>query len=149
MNLPRYLTCIKGESGISCTGKQLSAILDLIYQDNKNIIWYGADITTNSVFPTYLNSSIPNRIGDIKDLKLLIQNVEQFLSGVFLGFIRDQNIVMNQIFFTEDKRFRDISEAYFEIRAFDTSYFEIYSNDNKILQHIAKHFSTIIICSSP
>lgn len=44
---------------------------------------------------------------------------------------------------TEDKPFRSIAcdGVFLEIRAFDTSYFEIYSEDKEIIEKISRHFN--------
>jgi hypothetical protein len=110
-------------------------------------IWYGADIEISGKLPFKLGLDgwIPKKIGDISNLIKLSQNVDQFLSGVFFALPKDIGKLWNREFSTEDEPFRDIEDAILEIRAFDTTYFEIYSSNLEIIESLARYFSLEII----
>lgn len=141
MNKPEFLVMIRGER-VSCLGEQLLLILKILDPYSKNLIWYAADVEINEEKPFRLNlhEFQPKRIGSIKDLENLSKNVDQFLSGVFFGLPNDLGKIWNREFSTEDEPFRDMFEATVEIRAFDTSFFEVFSNEFKMMKDLAKFF---------
>ena len=51
---------------------------------------------------------------------------------------------MDEGFETDDESFRDIGDAIFEIRAFDTTLFEIYATDYDLISKIAEKFQVKI-----
>lgn len=143
MNKLKFLIRITDEK-IPCSGKQLLLILKVIQGMYKNFVWYAADVEINGIrpFKLCLESNIPRRIGFTKDLIQITQNVDQFLSGVFFALSESETSkeILNYEFFTEDEPFRQSYEANLEIRAFDTSYFEIYTNDINIIGELSKNF---------
>lgn len=89
-----------------------------------------------------MNSFSLKKIGAISNLQKIAQEMDQFLSGVFLA-IRKDTLVKNKILLgTEDSEFRqlEIDGVIIEIRAFDTAYFEIYSDDYTLIKSISDHY---------
>ena len=78
------------------------------------------------------------KIGDSHSLINICENIDQFLSGVFIAVKeKNQNFKCQDLYIgTEDEQFRSLNfdGILIEIRAFDTSYFELYSDD-PILKH--------------
>lgn len=145
MNKPKFLIRIKGKES-ACLSEQLLLILKIINNASKDYIWYACDVEISGEIPFKLGLEgwIPKRIGHTTDLVKIVQNVEQFLSGVFFALPLDFGEFWDHEFSTEDKPFRDMEEAFLEIRAFDTSYFEVYANDSMIIKELAKYFSVEI-----
>lgn len=146
MNKPQFSVDIRGQEKFYCLGFQLLKILNVIGPFCKTFFWYGVDVEVNGEFPfkNNLQGWIPKKIGYIEDLELLAKNTDQFLSGVFFALPVDVGPIWEREFSTEDLPFRDMEEAVLEIRAFDTSYYEIYSNDIKIMKVLSENFSVEI-----
>lgn len=146
MNKSTYLVCVKG----ICLGSQLVTILSAVQKWYDKCLWYGSDIELiplNPDFKAFVELQI-HRVGTTQDLMRLASAVEQFLSGVFVAFPDDLNAKDIELA-TEDERFREISNAVVEIRAFDTSYFEVYSKDRQLIFYLADLFSSKVIAQSP
>jgi len=145
MNTPNFLVRIKGKK-ISCLGSQFLEILETINIKKELFVWYGSDVEVNGDHPFKfgLQGSIPKKVGTTENMITLAENTDQFLSGVFFALPMDQEKILDREFFTEDDPFRDIGDAVLEIRAFDTSYFEVYSNDFEIIKKLANHFCSKI-----
>jgi hypothetical protein len=148
VSMPRYCIRLKGidisENEISCTGKQFLTILEILSKNLNGCVWYGADIEVipfNSNWGLY-RDRLPKLIGKLDQLINYSQNVEQFYSGVFLCVCADKDIYeWGGEFDTEDESYRGIGAAAVEIRAFDTTYFEIYSSDLSLITEVSNHFS--------
>lgn len=143
MSKPHYLIKIKGNNAPPCLGEQLINILKEIQPFTKNLIWYACDIDSTRLSPIKnFQSFIPRKVGsgNINDMVNLCKNVEQFLSGVFLGLSIDRGNQLNNKYTSEDDEFRDLGEALLEIRAFDTTYYEIYTNNFIIIEALAPAF---------
>lgn len=145
MNKPKFLIRVEGKKS-ACLGEQLLLILKIINNATRDFIWYACDVEISGEIPFKLGLEgwIPKRIGHTTDLVKIVHDVEQFLSGVFFALPSDFGEFWNQEFSTEDKPFRDLEEAFLEIRAFDTSYFEVYANDAMIIKELANYFSVEI-----
>jgi hypothetical protein len=135
---------IDGDS-VSCTGAQLIEILRVL-QDNRNDYkWLAGDTTANS---NVLNETMPSKpilIDSTQNLISILTNVDQFLSGVFLAIPSSvSSVSINRIFDTEDDPTLDLEDGILEIRAFDTTYFEIYSSQLDILQRLSEYFHVAI-----
>ena len=130
------------DKDVACLGSQLVRILDTINPFIENVTWYASDIDANiePAFFSNFKGALPKKIGNTSDLVKLCRNVPQFLSGVFLAFLKDQGEYLSNKYSTEDKEFRDIGDAILEIRAFDTSYYKIYANNFSVIEKIANEF---------
>lgn len=142
MNRPQHVVQISHKS-FNCLGEQLLQILNLVQPFVNLCTWYGVDVEINGDFPFKwdLQGWIPKRIGNIDNLMSLAKKTDQFLCGVFFAVPNDLGAIWNREFSTEDPPFRDMEEAILEIRAFDTSYFEVYSNDINVMKLLSNKFS--------
>jgi hypothetical protein len=130
---------------VSCTGSQLIRILEVIRSFLKDSDWYIADISANNSlsysFP-FSNSDLPLRVGDIDDLIQFTTQVDQFFSGIFLCVPSSiPNPTWSRSFDTEDEPTEDLEDALIEIRAFDTTYFEIYTSNSSWIEILLNSFS--------
>ncbi len=149
-----YLTSllkINFNSDIVCSGTQLVEIVEFLESFLPSIVWYGADISIISNTDIFfvddrLSDLIPIKIGDSGELKKQSSKVSQFLSGVFIArkneILWPENIQIG----TENLTFRslEINDIILEIRAFDTTYFEIYSDDYELIKKISTHYRSEI-----
>lgn len=121
-----------------CLGSQLKSIIEKLSELIEPHIWFCADVDALSPMPEKLgiDSFGLKKIGDDSSLINLCENINQFLSGAFIAVReKNQNLKCSDLCVgTEDKRFRllDLEGVLIEIRAFDTSYFELYS-ENEVL----------------
>ncbi|NET47730.1 MAG: hypothetical protein F6K09_03195 [Merismopedia sp. SIO2A8] len=127
---------------VCCTGNQLAAVLhalDAVLQDEQ---WYAADIAVNQRFP-WASLSSQNQaahIGNIENLARFATQIDQFLSGIFLAVPSYISPIWNRSFDTEDEPTHDLGDAILEIRAFDTSYFELYTSNPQIFDLLRASF---------
>ncbi len=142
MPQPIYLAKLTGwdinSQTTSCTGEQLVVILRNIELNAKDCKWFAADISLSSgKIPKDLkedNEPYPVLMGETIELIELVSSIDQFTSGVFFALKSDvKPIFPSDPILTEDDRFRYIRDSVFEIRAFDTTYFEIYSARKEFL----------------
>ena len=148
MTKPNYLVDVLWEGGVNCRGEQLKEILELIELYPQLKMQFG--MHQISILLQYLNVLenleilFLKKVGNTRDLIAICQHVDQFLSGVFFAFTKDVGDQLNEEFETEDESFRDIGDAVLEIRAFDTTYFRIYTNDYDLVHKIAEKFHSEI-----
>ncbi len=92
----------------------------------------------------------PKKVGNIFDLLSILSITDQFLSGVFIAVKEGAQISNTIELGTEDTKFRPIEMegVVIEIRAFDTSYFEVYTEDLSLMQKISTHFQTKLMSQS-
>jgi hypothetical protein len=132
----------------SCTGEQLIIILKAIEKTLTEYQWFVADLTTNDGYiPEKLRSQIePLPVGSTKDLIQSLSNIDQFFSGIFIAVPNSVKVIGNRDEWnTEDMPDDDNFEALaLEIHAFDTSYFEIFAKEDKILEEISGSFHCAI-----
>ena len=140
MTKPTYCIRLSGmditKELISCTGAQLCTLLNILCEHEKKITWYAADVTMipNKKDWELYKQYRPLMIGDTTRFIELCQQVAQFTSGVFLATFEINNLKSwAKDYETEGEEFADNEFADIEIRAFDTSYFEIYSKSENIL----------------
>jgi hypothetical protein len=137
---------INGER-VSCTGRQLSIILNALGALGDNYAWFAADVSANEKLPPALSlqDTALFRVGDIREFKEACGQVEQYLTGVFLAVpSAGENTLWRCAFNTEDPPFRDLGKAVLEIRAFDTTYFEVYAVERSLLEPLASRFNVPI-----
>lgn len=135
MTKPLYLLQTKIAKP-TCLGSQLISLLEKLDILLGECTWYATDVDLNILYPSRpkWDTPLPCCIGNSQALKKQCILVDQFLSGVFLAYPQSKKPSPGIKFGTEDERFRDMDNAILEIRAFDTSFFEIYSNDKNLLQ---------------
>ncbi len=148
---PKYQVSLKTEcfprDTFICLGTQLISIINALKDFLPKHVWYGADVaaTGKGAMKTNINGFQPNPIGTDLDFIQYCTGINQFIWGVFLcidSSYLSQNI-KNVELETEDEPFRPIdwNGILLEIRTFDTSYFEIYSETEEITQIISKQFN--------
>ena len=127
---------------VICLGEQLSSILEVLKKLIGNCTWYMGDIDTNLVgnYSLGFGGYKMKRVGLSDDLIAITNEVDQFMSGVFFAFKEDQGKELEGEYSTEDPPFRDFGDAMIEIRAFDTTRFEIYGRDVKVMENISEYF---------
>lgn len=139
MYKPKFLITLKAKDfypdNFVCLGSQLITIVRHLQPLLTPHIWFAADIDT----------FILKKIGDDEAMIKMCSEVDQFLSGDFCAIenqYAEQNLSSLEVA-TEDEQFRpiDINGVLIEIRAVDTSYFEIYSEDRDLIRGIAKKFN--------
>jgi len=129
---------------VVCLGTQLISIVSLIQAFLPGHMWYGADVDAvgKGAKKCNINNIQLNVIGTDFQFIEYCSDIEQFIGGVFLGI--NTNFVSQDIqgieLETEDEPFRSIpcEGVLIEIRAFDTSYFAIYSEDLDLMEKTAK-----------
>lgn len=149
---PRYKLVIKRESfpkdqGI-CLGSQLITLVQFLKNVLPSHIWYGTNI--EAVGPAASKYDLDThqliKIGDDSNLIKYCSEIVQFIWGVFLCLDKshENQSFINTKLSAEDESFRgiELSGVLIEIRAFDTSFFEIYSQDEGILMKLSKHFTS-------
>lgn len=151
---PKYLILLdkkvfSSDQGI-CLGSQLKSIIENLNGLIKPHAWFCADVDACSPIPKKLgiDSFHLNKIGDNLSLIKLCNNIDQFLSGVFIA-IREKNQTLKHSdvsLETEDEQFRslDIDGVLIEIRTFDTSYFELYSEDIALMRKLSRTYGVKI-----
>jgi hypothetical protein len=116
------------QDALACTGKQFSDLLRQLDPWIRDCVWYVADIKTNNYVPLTATGDLAEQRLSLADLYDICAQVDQFLSGIFLAVPTDcDEPRLNLGIMTEDDLTSDIGDAILEIRAFDTSYFEIYT----------------------
>lgn len=139
MTKPNYCIRLTGENltknQVSCTGKQLCMILDILSKNGKEATWYATDVKMISSRKDWIlfEDVIPAIVGSSSDFLKICEQVDQFTSGIFLAVYNNNLKPWVKTYETEDEMFTDNECADIEIRAFDTSYFEIYSKKLNVL----------------
>jgi hypothetical protein len=128
-----------------CLGSQLISIVNVIKNFLPRHIWYGADVDAVGKGATKhkVNNIQLNLIGTDLQFVEYCSEIKQFIWGVFLCIdsnFSSQNIQGVELE-TEDESFRSINcdGILIEIRAFDTSYFGIYSEDITLIKKYQKY----------
>ncbi len=134
----------------ACLGEQFLQLLDFLEQ---TIViphtWFAADLDVSfSLHYDYfkkLHGSKLHRI-EIDYFKYLTKDVPQFLSGVLFAIQNNSTVNESLDVGTDEERFRplNIEGIVIEIRAFDTYYFDLYSDDYEIMKAISTHFNALI-----
>jgi len=144
-DLAKYFIKLKPKmisSDLCGTKEQLDIIINLINQFNSKIVWYLADLETIPDGWIDLKSNhIPYFIGSTNDLINKLNNKYQNIFAIFICFNEQpKNKDWTRSYWSEDNEVPDLQGALLGIRPFDTSYYDIYSNNLKIMQFISKNF---------
>lgn len=150
MNNDLYGLIVTGEDingdNFSCSGEQLALLLCEIEKIKNNIVWFASDFSWKT--GCIGENGHPEKLGSSDKTIDTLRSVEQFFSGVLLGF--DANklpVSFAKHRFTEDERFIDNQDAYVEIRLFDTSYFEVYFSEKGSITGLGKRFNFVEMTS--
>ena len=122
----------KHQADYSCSGLQLAKILSLFLNSEMLFSWY--------VFDTQ-NPSFNSPVDYYENTPLLmdkVSKVEQFMSGVFIAVKAGDDVNWNErhLPVTEEDEGIQHEKAILEIRAFDTTYFEVYSFNKRVIEKI-------------
>lgn len=146
MALTRYVIQLKGHqingSMFSCEGSQIALIIEAFGEIVQQCSWFVSDIDDQidgpRLFPE--NVKIPALIGGRDEIVRFLRRVSQFVWAVFLAVPVDSLPVQWGEIGAEDVLFRDIGGAIVEIRAFDSSFIQIYARDAAVLEPIIARF---------
>lgn len=152
---PKYLIRLDNKAflpeQVVCLGSQLKSVIKNLSELIEAHVWFCADVDAISPIPKKLeiNSGQLKKLGHNSSLINLCENIDQFLSGVFIAIIeKNENLkIPNLHIGTEDEQFRpleDLDGVLVEIRAFDTSYFELYSEDAILMKKLSKIYDVKI-----
>ncbi len=135
---------------VVCLGSQLIYIINSVKEFLPQHLWYGADIEVvgKGASKYNFNNIQLNLIGDDLQIVECCYEVEQFIWGVFLCIdnnFSSQNIHEIELE-TEDESFRAIkcNGVLMEIRAFDTTYFGVYSENEDLIKKMSKIYGVEI-----
>lgn len=140
------------EDRVVCLGSQLKHIVENLSRLIDPHVWFCADIEAISSIPTELGLDSPRlrKIGNDISLTNLCANIDQFLAGVFIAVKEeDQNLESLDVHaWTEDEQFRSLhlDGGIIEIRTFDTSYFELYSDDSGLMEKLSLIYRAEVEC---
>lgn len=155
MYKPKFLIRLKAENFLQaeavCLGTQLITIIDLIKGSIEPHLWFAADVDAFSDLPKKLDlhQTHLKKIGNDSSFIKICREITQFLSGVFFAVeeIFENQEIANLEISTEDEAYRpvNLNGILCEIRAFDTSFFEIYSENEGTIKELAKKFGVDIL----
>jgi len=129
-----------------CLGAHLVKLIKLIQPRLPICNWYAADVSAYNLPIEFSSDHIPVLIGNTEVFVKTVGLVEQFLSGIFWAVPSSIKCPkFREDIETLSDPFLDLGSAVVEIRAFDTSYFEIYSADERVLQCLSELFADKIV----
>lgn len=127
---------------IACTGEQLFEVLKS-FSKISHSKWLVSDIegtTHHDAFLPFNNEKLNYWYFDTKQLLTEVKKIIQFESGVFCLIEGELKIYKDdEIPFTEASEELQLSDCLIEVRAFDFSYFEVYSNNLEYIKMILKN----------
>lgn len=138
----KYILIRFKDDQFQCKGYQLKNILCILESFTKDFNWYVTDVLTNTGYVKDLPIDNLNFVGSTKKLKSIAANIEQFDSGIFIAASKTFNIDKYKLkrFDTDSDPEMHIPEALIEIRAFETTFFEIYTYDQSVIDKLMKEF---------
>lgn len=127
---------------VSCLGSQLCRLI-CAAEPYFSGTWFASDISVNvsSGDLVLFSKSNLEKIGYNKDILSISYKIDQYLSGVFILFENRECLQVNTKVLTEQPFPLNLPGIICEIRAFDTSYFEL-SSSLEILNAIANYCKT-------
>ena len=140
---------LRGESidgrHVCCLGSQLARIVTSLMGQLADVSWYIADVEVIGT-SRLAQGQTPQFVGQSHQFVALVQDVDQFLRGVFLA-VRGGRLQphFRERIDTEDPVNVDLGDALVEIRAFDTTYFELLTMDSAIAAVGAAGFGVNIL----
>ena len=114
---PKYLVQLDKKAfsndQVVCLDSQLESIIKNLSELIESHVWFGADVDAISPIPKKfgIDSFQLRKIGDIHSLINLCENIDQFLSGVFIAVKgKNQNSKCSELRVgTEDEQFRPLN----------------------------------------
>jgi hypothetical protein len=138
---------LTGEA-FSCTGHQLALVVASLRSVASDCVWFVADLEAQgySLPPAWINAHTPIMFGATDELAAFAEGVPQFLAGVFLAAPSARlPPVWSRSFWTDDEPFEELDGTILEIRAFDTSWIEVYADEEARLHGLAQRFGGAIV----
>ena len=130
-----------GNSQLMCTGAQLAEILAAINVISPGMDWYVCDLEVVDS-SALLSRSPPAFNNTTTEFAAMCRSVTQFLSGVFFGVSSEnKNPSLRIDASTEDSETSELKDALWEVRAFDSSFFEVYCSNRQILSQFCGRFN--------
>jgi hypothetical protein len=125
---------------VCCLGPQLARIVTILTKCLGEAVWYSTDVDfVGQGFP--MPSQNLQLLGRSSRLIELANRVDQFLRGVFLAVdAKSTSPQFRKDMDTEDSIDAEPGDALVEIRTFDTTFFELHTQDGKIAEFIARTF---------
>lgn len=145
---PKFSILLRPDrDGCTCLGSQLIDIVDVVKAELEAHLWYASDVDAFSSVPSELglDTWFLRRIGDDAALCNFCSRIEQFIWGVFIAIrdidCREERIERTQLS-AEDEEFRpiDLEGVLLEIRAFDSSLFEVVSDNENLINRLGLRF---------
>ena len=126
----------------------MAAILTTLHPQTADCQWFTADVEVHGAPPNPVLSTSDHVVGagTTADLIAQLVHIPQVFSGVFLAI--PQDVIPSswiQRFMTDDPPLRTLGPARFELRAFDTTYLEIYAHTWEDLEALATRFNGQIL----
>jgi len=152
MFCPNYRVLITNESfpgdNVICLGQQLISIVKATQKFLPQHTWFVADVDAVGKNAPKFKGYHLEKLGTDSDLIEYCTEIEQFIWGDFLC-INDQYLSQNfqEIELeTEDLPFRSLNckGVLFELKAFDTAFFEIFSEDLELMKRFSSLYNAQI-----
>ena len=141
------------KDSVSCSGNQLSEILQCIKGGSIELDWYIFDmygstgLSLYKLFPNYTNPFVKDEqkicmFNHMNELISSVKQIHQFESGVFIGIKKNENVVWDMRHLPETEEDEGIQHplGLVEIRLFDCSYIEIYGTDIYLIELLKNKF---------
>ena len=127
----------------ACQGEQIAEVISLIAEVVPSLIWFAADTSTLGLQLVPSRCPSPARLGTTLELIDRVRLVEQFEDGVLIGVpesVTDPRFRDGGVW-TDDKSVVDLCDSIVEIRTFDTTFIEILSSEQRILDKLTYRFA--------
>lgn len=126
----------------SCTGKQVAAVLSLVLsaQDFTGFSWYAAALVSYLSIDLCQHKNF-DKITDISQLIEKIKPVVQLEDGVIIAIENGTLPITDAEFITaEAPTYKFVMQSLIEIRVFDTSWIEVYTEVSQIIVALQNRF---------
>lgn len=151
---PKYRILLTSEcfphDNVVCLGTQLILIISLVKDLLPQHMWYGADVDAvgRGIKKYNLKNIQPKLIGNDSQFIEYCSGIGQFIWGEFLCVDASllSETIQNIELETEDAPFRPLAcdGILIEIRTFDTSFFEMYSEDIELMKKLSQQYKVAI-----
>lgn len=128
-------------SDASCLGGQLAAVVRALEATLGPTIWYASDVeaTPASELPA---GAQPIACGRTSALIARLEATDQVLAGVFLAVPHDAPVPrLRDVARTDDPPFAELGDAVAEVRAFDTSWVEVYARSADLIAPLQARYA--------
>ncbi len=136
--------CFGDANPLCCSGEQLSRLVCSLERELGPLNWFVSDVRPGSKFELREDRN-PTKFGTTDSLAVAAENVLQFESGVFLAV--PATIACPRLrseILTDDPTNVDLGDAVVEIRAFDSTFFEIITQKDAISTMLSSEYGGTI-----